>query len=105
MKASIINNAAAGSFTAAAGSAGKTLKIFGWNLTAAAPLTFKFIDSVGPTDLTGQISMVVGVPNVQPIGPEPVFTLGQGVASASLNINQVGAVQLSGSIFYELFPQ
>lgn len=86
----------------AAPSADKRVRVLGYQLVSANTVTAKWVS--GSTDLTGAMTLTVGVPNgFMPGGdandPFPLLQCGYGEA---LNLTLGGAVQTSGWLIYDI---
>ncbi len=100
-----ISAATMGDNTLVAAVTGKIIRVLSYNIVSAGSLTAKFQSAASGTDLTGAMSMVVGVPNTS---PPPVFTSAglQGqfecVVGELLNLNLSAGTQVSGYLTYQL---
>lgn len=107
LTAKIDNAAASGNTTIVAAQTGKIIRVHAYNIVAAGSVVAKFQSGAGGTDLTGPMSMIVGVSipaAMQPDDIEPDACLFQTAAGSLLNLNASGAVQISGHITYSICP-
>jgi hypothetical protein len=94
--------ASSGANALVAAAAGKIIRVMQYTLVAAGTVTAKFQSA--STDLTGAMSMIVGLPIV---AAGPVSTGGratplfQTVAGEALNISLGGAVAVAGHLVIE----
>ena len=76
----------------------KIIRVLGVFLVAAGSETIKF-QSDGSVDLTGTMSLIIGVPFVLPVNQ---YGWLQTASGKKLNLVQGGSVQISGGLVYVL---
>lgn len=95
----VISAASSGDNTLLAAVTGHKIRVHSYTLVAAGAVTAAFESAAGGTALTGDMSLITGVPLVVPFEREGHF---ETVVSELLNLELGGAVQVSGHLTYSL---
>jgi hypothetical protein len=93
----VISAATSGDNTLLAAVSGYKIRVLSYKLVSAGSVTTRFESGAGGTALTGVMSQIVGVPNDGAFEKEGLF---ETAASALLNLELSGAVQVSGHLTY-----
>ena len=94
-----ISGATSGDNTLKAAVTGHKIRVHAYTLVAAGAVTVAFESAASGTALTGDMSLITGVPLVVPFTREGHF---ETVVSELLNMELGGAVQVSGHLIYSL---
>jgi len=92
-----VSAASSGDNTLLAAQTGYKIRVLSYTLVAAGTVTAAFESGAGGTALTGDMTLVAGVPLVVPLAREGHF---ETAAATLLNLELGGAVQVSGHIVY-----
>lgn len=93
----VISAASSGDNTLLSAVTGHKIRVLSYTLVAAGAVTVAFESAAGGTALTGDMSLIAGVPLVVPFEREGHF---ETVVSELLNLELGGAVQVSGHLTY-----
>lgn len=93
----VVSAASSGDNTLLAAQSGYKIRVLSYTLVAAGTVTAAFESAAGGTALTGDMTLIAGVPLVVPFQREGHF---ETVVSELLNLELGGAVQVSGHIVY-----
>lgn len=100
-KSLVVSCASSGDNTLLAAVTGHKIRVLSYTLVAAGAVTVAFESAASGTALTGDMSLITGVPLVVSFEREGHF---QTAVSELLNLELGGAVQVSGHITYCLVP-
>ncbi len=95
----VISKAGSGDNTLLAAQTGSKIRVHSYTLVAAGGVTAAFESGAGGTALTGDMSLILGVPLVVPFEREGLF---ETAVSTLLNLELGGATQVSGHLVYSL---
>lgn len=94
-----VSAASSGDNTLLAAQTGSKIRVLSYTLVAAGTVTVAFESGASGTALTGDMTLIAGVPLVVPFQREGHF---ETAASTLLNLELGGNVQVSGHIVYAL---
>lgn len=94
-----VSAASSGDNTLLAAVTGHKIRVLSYTLVAAGTVTVAFESAASGTALTGDMTLIAGVPLVVPFQREGHF---ETAVSALLNLELGGNVQVSGHITYAL---
>ena len=95
----VISKSGSGDNTLLAAQTGSKIRVHSYTLVAAGSVTVAFESGASGTALTGDMSLIIGVPLTAPFEREGHF---ETTVSTLLNLELGGAVQVSGHLTYSL---
>ncbi len=94
-----VSAASSGDNTLKAASTGYKIRVHSYTLVAAGTVTVAFESAASGTALTGDMTLIAGVPLVVPFQREGHF---ETIVSELLNLELGGGTQVSGHLVYSL---